>query len=267
MDMLESRRLYGRCNAWIGEFALRHKWPGVTVLEPWYSSLDFLAVIATAIVILVLLANVFRRKQMSTRSQTSLDDTLAERTRVAQDFKDSFLHPEEASRHSARSAWLRTNEILPMQHTLHHFSSLLGQSLEEDSNTEALCASEPINVTFIVVGTPRELNPDSRSGVYRIGSVAIRDAFLARRVSKLLIELVFDQDFCLRIFYDGEDKTAPDPIHTRPAPLEQQMHEQAVHMGATLSLSYTPSTSTEVQLFVPGHRAYTARSGSGPETY
>lgn len=132
---------------------------------------------------------------------------------------------------------------------------------------EALRASEPLDVTFIVVGSARELHPASRGSVYWIGSVAIRDAFIAHRVSGLLIELVFDQDFCLRVFYDGGDKTAPDPIHSRPAPLAQQMREEAVRIGATLSLSYTPSSGTEVQLVVPGRRAYADRSGSDAERF
>lgn len=263
--VLERLRSSGRRSGEKGTAAFRRQWPGVTVLDPWYRSLDFLSVIGTAIVILAMLANVFRKRHTSTHTRTFLENTLAERTRAARDYNNSFLHTGETERPSAESAGLQINETLHLQSTLHQFSALLGRPLDEDADTETDGTSEPLDVTFIVVGHRREMNSQSRRDIYRIGSEAIRDAFLEPKASKLMIELIFDRDFCLRVLHQDGDRTAPDSNQHRSAPLVQPVNGQAALTDATLSSSYTVSSSGEIQLLVPGHRAYAQASGAGPQ--
>lgn len=229
----------------------------MTVLNPWYRSLDFLSVIATAMVILVLLVNLFRKKRTSPPMQSSLDGTLVERTHLARDLNKSFLRLGEAAKHSAEKALLRHNEIATLNHTLQRFSDLVGLPAEEEPDMEPECGSVPVDVTFIVVGQPREISPTSRNGVYRIGVEAIRHAFIDSGASKLLVELVYDRDFYLRVLDDGGRMVASDPDRGRPSPLiAKEMHEQAIVIGSVLSLSDRAFTGSEVQLLVPGQRAY-----------
>jgi signal transduction histidine kinase len=101
------------------------------MVQPWYRSMKFLAAIAVLVALLLLLTYLRRKRRAMSRINRSLDERLAERTRLARDLNDTFLQTVEASRLLAENALSKYNDVSEMRLALEKLSQWLGRATEE----------------------------------------------------------------------------------------------------------------------------------------
>jgi signal transduction histidine kinase len=104
-----------------------------------------------------------------------------------------------------------------------------------------------------VEGAVRDLHPIVRDEIYRIGSEAIRNAYLHSGANELDVNLCYSHNLTIRIRDDGKG-IDPDVVTSgKPGHFGLRgMHERAVRIHATLRVSSRPGTGSEVELTIPG---------------
>src|SRR6185369_7087244 len=222
-----------------------------------------------------------------------LEARVSERTRIARDLHDTLLQSfqalllrfqavinmlperpadarktlEEAVDHASRAiiegrdavAGLRTstidkNELAPAIRTL-------GEELASAETTQCSPKFE-----VVVGGTCRNLHPILRDEVYRLAAEALRNAFRHSGAQDVEVEIHYgDEEFRLRVRDNGKG--------IRPAVLRGDgreghyglhgMRERANVVGGKLTVSTELNRGTEIELVIPGGRAYVNKSIPG----
>jgi signal transduction histidine kinase len=213
------------------------------------------------------------------RFELSLDERVAERTRIARDLHDTFLQTIQGSKLVADSALKQSADPLRMRSALEQLSVWLEQATEEGraalnslrtSTTEANdlaqafrraieeCRSEnSMECSFSVVGDCREMHPIVRDEVYRIGYEAIRNACVHSQASKLEVTLTYAEELGVRVSDNGVgiDPSVADRGKDGHFGL-QGMRERAARIAGNLTVTGSPASGTEVKLVVPGKIIY-----------
>jgi signal transduction histidine kinase len=226
-----------------------------------------------------------RLRRVAHQFNMRLEERVGERTRIARDLHDTLLQsfhglllrfqaatnllperPEEARKtlesaidqaakaitegrdavQGLRSSTLVTNDL-----------ALAIGALSEElgcGETNPNCAEFDVEVE----GTPRNLHPIARDEVYRIAGEAVRNAFKHAQAERVEVEIHYDErQLRLRVRDDGK---GIDPKHlkdARPGHYGMRgMRERAKLMGGKLAVWSELDSGTEVELRIPGSRAY-----------
>ena len=116
-----------------------------------------------------------------------------------------------------------------------------------------------------VQGTPRALHPIVRDEVFRIAGEALRNAFRHAAARRIEVELRYDvAQLRLRVRDDGK---GIDAEVLRAEGREGHfglggMRERARFAGGKITVWSGPDAGTEVELSIPGPRAYSSSSPS-----
>jgi signal transduction histidine kinase len=226
-----------------------------------------------------------RLRQVAQQFNMRLEERVGERTRIARDLHDTLLQsfhglllrfqaatnllperPEEARKtlesaidqaaqaitegrdavQGLRSSTVVTNDL-----------ALAIGALSEElgcGETNPNCAELGVEVE----GTPRNLHPILRDEVYRIAGEAVRNAFKHAQAQRVEVEIRYDErELRLRVRDDGK---GIDPKHLKdghPGHYGMRgMHERAKLMGGKLAVWSELDSGTEIELSIPGSRAY-----------
>jgi signal transduction histidine kinase len=226
-----------------------------------------------------------RLRQVAQQFNMRLEERVGERTRIARELHDTLLQsfhglllrfqaatnllpgrPEEAKRsfesaidqaaqaitegrdavQGLRSSTVVTNDL-----------ALAIGALSEElgcGETNPNCAEFDVEVE----GAPRNLRPILRDEVYRIAGEAVRNAFKHAQAQRVEVEIRYDErELRLRVRDDGK---GIDPKHLKdghPGHYGMRgMRERAKLMGGKLAVWSELDSGTEVELSIPGSRAY-----------
>jgi signal transduction histidine kinase len=220
-----------------------------------------------------------RLKQLSAQLNLRVEERVGERTRIARELHDTLLQ-------SFQGLMLRlqvVGELLPegkakeqLEQTLKRADQAIaeGRSAVCDLRSSAMITSDLAQAvralgnelatqdatTFrlVVEGPPRDMDPIIRDELYRITREALRNAFSHARAHQIEVEITYaEQLFRLRIRDDGVG-IAPEFLgQGRPGHYGMTgMRERARQIGAKLSIWSGAGTGTEIELTIPGSKAY-----------
>ena len=207
-----------------------------------------------------------------------LNERIAERMRIARELHDTLLQTIQAGRMVAGTALEASGDSSQERLALQKVSSWLEQAMGEaraalnslrtsatgkNDLAEAFrrviaeCRTQATEVSFAVVGDPRETFPIVQEEIYRIGYEAIRNACEHAQASQLEVELRYTQDLALRVKDNG---IGIDPTVMKSGRQGhfglQGMRERASRIGAMLTLLSAAVSGTEVKLVVPGENVF-----------
>jgi len=246
----------------------------------------FRAACATAFLLVLWALYQLRLRQVAQAFNARLEERVAERTRIARDLHDTLLQsfqglllrfqtvrellrmrPAEAEEllesaidQTARAITEGRNAVQGLRASTVERNDLavairtLGEELAAEPSTHAA-----VGLQVDVEGTPQTLHPIVRDEIYRIAGEALRNAFRHAGAQQIEVELRYDErQFRLRIRDDG--KGIDPQILTAEAPPGHfglpGMRERAKLIGGKLSVWTAPESGTEIELSIPGARAY-----------
>jgi signal transduction histidine kinase len=138
----------------------------------------------------------------------------------------------------------------------------LGQDLAAGQTGEAVPA-----LRVDVEGAPRDLHPIIRDEIFRVAGEALRNAMQHSHGTRVEVDLWYDlREFRLRVRDDGQGINQ-DVLATGGREGHfglRGMRERAVRVGGKLSVWSTPGAGAEVELIVPGSKAYALARRSPP---
>lgn len=204
-----------------------------------------------------------------------MQERVGERTRIARELHDTFIQTIQGSKLVADDALDNPNDAFRMRHAVEQLSVWLGQAaqegraalnslrtstIERNDLAEAFqrvideCQIQtPMEATFSVIGTSREMHPIVRDEVYRIGYEAIRNASTHSRGSRLDVELTYARDLTVRVSDNGIGIDQEIADKGRDGHFGMQgMRERAFRIGGQLKFTSSPKSGTSVELKVPG---------------
>ena len=205
---------------------------------------------------------------------------LEERTRIAQEFHDTFLQTFLSASLQLGVALDGVPEDSPVKSLLDRVLGLMGQGIEQGRNAlQGLRVSDSRPVDLIVAlsgirqefpnrsgiefraissGEQRPLKVPVQHEVYRIGREALINAFRHSQARCIDLELEYGDDaLCMRIRDDGcgIDCQTLETGRDRHWGLAG-MRERAEKIGGQLKISTTATSGTEILLFIPGRNAF-----------
>jgi len=250
-----------------------------SVAPAWYQTASFRILAVILCLLGVWSAHRIRIRQVAKAMSARFDARLAERTRIAREFHDTFLQTVQGSKLLAEDALEDPGDSTRMRRAMEQLSNWLGQATQEgraalnslrssatETNdlaealrraTENGLTSKTVAVNFSVVGRARDMHPIVRDEIYRIGYEAIRNAYAHSRASKMEIEIRYARDLSVRVKDNGIgiDRDILDAGKAGHFGL-QGMRERASRIGGKLTLVSTPGSGTELILSVPGGIVY-----------
>jgi signal transduction histidine kinase len=236
-----------------------------------------------------------RLRQVAREFEQALDARAAERTRIARDLHDTLLgsfnglllhleaasilfqtRPDEAKQtldstiaRAARAINEGREAVQGLRNSVaepNDLAEAIGRLAEEIfpawARPEPGAGSEPLPIAFrfVAEGPRRHLHPIVRGEVYRIAKEALRNAFQHSHGTRIEVELRYRvRQFRLRIRDDGQ---GIDPQILASGGREghfglRGMHERAELVGGRLGVWSARGAGTELELTIPGARAYT----------
>ena len=198
---------------------------------------------------------------------------------MARELHDTFLQTIQGSKLVADDALDPSTDPVRLRRAMEQLSVWLGRATEEGraalnslrtSTTETNDLAEAfrraigecrfqssMEVSFSLVGDPKELHPIVRDEVYRIGYEAIRNACAHSQASRLRVELNYGEDLALRVSDNGVgiDANVADRGKIGHFGL-QGMRERAVRIVGKLTITSFSTSGTDVKLVVPGRMIY-----------
>lgn len=244
------------------------------IAPTWYQATSFriLGLILVGFIIWILYR--LRIRQISRALSARFDERLAERTRMARELHDTFIQTVQGSKMVADDALEDSSDPLRMRRAMEQLSTWLGQAIQEgraalnslrtsatqrndladglQRATENSLIPDSMTVKFSVEGDPVDMHPIVRDEVYRIGYEAIRNASVHSSANRLEVNLKYAGDLTLRVSDNGIgiDPTISENGREGHFGL-QGMRERAARIGARFTLLSSPSSGTEIILFVP----------------
>jgi signal transduction histidine kinase/ligand-binding sensor domain-containing protein len=234
-----------------------------------------------------------RLRQVNRAFELTLDARVAERTRIARELHDTLLQ----GFHGVILRFQAAARLLPtrpaegrqmLETTLDQAEQALADGrvavqglrssvVEATDLADAIksfgeeLAADPARDRFIplslrVEGTPRKLRAIVRDEIYRIAGEALRNAFRHSAATHIEVEIQYDErHFELRVRDDGkgiDSKFLSQEGHGKHFGLSG-MRERSEMIGGTLAVWTSPNSGTELELKVPGLRAYRASPRRG----
>jgi signal transduction histidine kinase/ligand-binding sensor domain-containing protein len=225
-----------------------------------------------------------RMWRMRESINSRFNERMAERTRVAREIHDTLLQTIQGSKMVADDALEDAADVGRMRYALERVSLWLEQATTEGraalnslraSTTQVndlsqaferaareCSANQSMEFVMLVEGVAQEMHPIVRDEVYRIGYEAIRNACTHSGGTRLEVDLSYSRALVLRVRDNGKGIN-PDIAATGKAGHFglKGMHERALRVGATLTLSSSAYSGTEVELVVPGDRVFYSAHG------
>ena len=256
------------------------------VIPPmWYQTYWFLVVCLAAFLAIVWGFYQLRVRQMAYQFNMRLEERVSERTRIARDLHDTLLQsfqallprlqaaiillanrPDQARKTLEEAADQASHAIAEGRDAVHglRMSTIEKNDLAIAIRTfgeELVSAAAPSSPNFNVVveGVSRNLHPILRDEVYRLATEALRNAFRHAKAQNVEAEIRYDEKYLrLRIRDDGKG-IPPDVVsgvgreghYGLPG-----MRERAKLVGGTLTIWTELDGGTEIELNIPGARAY-----------
>ena len=221
-----------------------------------------------------------RLRHVARELELTLDARIAERTRIARDLHDTLLgsfngllmHLEAASllfptqpmeaKRTLDSTIARAARVIDEgREALEGLRHSSAASNDLATTIARLCEEfpQPISFRVDVEGTPRPLQPIVTDEVYRIAAEALRNAFQHSNGTRVEAELSYlARQFRLRVRDNGRgiaNKVLVSQGREKHFGLKG-MHERAALAGGKLALWSAPGAGTELELTIPGTRAY-----------
>jgi signal transduction histidine kinase/ligand-binding sensor domain-containing protein len=229
-----------------------------------------------------------RLRQVTRQFELGMEARVAERTRIARELHDTLLQsfqglllrfqtaarllptrPAEA-REVLESTMDQAEQALTDGRNA--VQGLRPSAVESYDLADAIksvgeeLAADPARERFIplslrVEGTPGNLQPIVRDEIYRIAGEALRNAYRHSGATRIEVELQYDRrQFELRVRDNGKGidlKFLSEGGHGQHFGLSG-MRERAAMIGGRLTLWTSADSGTEIELRVPGSRAYRA---------
>jgi signal transduction histidine kinase len=246
------------------------------------------AFLVTAWVITAMVSRV--RKMTEAQLTLRFEERLAERTRIARELHDTLLQsfqglmfhfqaisnslPPGSAKEALDKALDRADQAIAEGRDA--IQNLRGSTTVANELAQALVTvgeelgdsreGSSAKLRVCVEGAARELHPNLRDDIYRIGREALRNAFCHAQATKIEAEITYDDRFLrLRIRDDGK---GIDPKLLGTGRVGHWglpgMRERAQQIGGKLEMWSEVGAGTEVELRIPGSIAYgtsTGRSG------
>jgi len=227
-----------------------------------------------------------RVRRLQHQFDMTLEARVGERTRIARDLHDTLLQsfqallprlqaaiyqlPEGAAnpRKTLEEAVDQASEAitegrdavqgLRMSTVEKNDLALAIRTVGEELASAEASQSSP-NFTVVVEGTSRNLHPILRDEVYRLAAEALRNAFRHAAAQNVEVEIRYDEKyFRLRVRDDG--KGIPSDVLSGDGREGHfglpGMRERAKLVGAKLTIWTEVDGGTEIELNVPGARAF-----------
>src|SRR5215469_2773355 len=256
------------------------------VIPPaWYQTRWFYALCAATLLLMLWGLYHLRVLQLQREFNAALEARVGERTRVARDIHDTLLQSFQAILPRLQAAIFKLPEGASesrktLEIALDQASEAIGEgrdavqglrlsTVEKNDlavairavGEELAAANNKSAEAFQVVveGTPRNLHPILRDEVYRIAVEALRNSFRHAAAKSIEVEIRYDAKYLrLRVRDDG--------IGIQPEVLKGDgreghyglpgMRERAKLMGGKLTIWSEMEGGTEIELMLPGLRAY-----------
>jgi ligand-binding sensor domain-containing protein/signal transduction histidine kinase len=221
-----------------------------------------------------------RVRQISRQMQIRLEERLDEREALARDLHDTLLQGFFSAAMQLDVANDRLPEDSPAKPIIQRVIELMNQVGQEGRNTirslrsplrgsqdleqalsqvrEEFPATENIDFSVVVEGTPRLLNPIVWDEVYHLGREAITNAFRHSGASKIEVEIEYTARYLQLLVRDngcGIDDRVLQSGREGHWGLSG-MRERGEKIGARLQLLSRPDAGTEIELSIPGRIAF-----------
>jgi signal transduction histidine kinase/sugar lactone lactonase YvrE len=267
-----------------------------SIAPAYYQTIWFRAVCFAAFLALFWVLYQLRLRRVSHQFDMSLEERVAERTRIARDLHDTLLQ----SFHGLMLRFQAVHRMLPtradeareiLESAIDEAAQAITEgrdviqglrtSTVQDNNLafavrtlgEELASAQairnPARFQVAVEGTPRNLHPILRDEVYRIAAEALRNAFKHAQAHQIEVDLYYDeQQLRVRVRDDGKgiDATVLDGNGSSGHFGLHGMRERAELIRGKLNLWSEPDAGTEVELSVPASNAY-ERPGVGRRSW
>jgi len=252
-----------------------------TIAPTFFQSNWFLLLCLLGLGLLAWLAYSFRVRQLTARVRAALEVRLAERERIARELHDTLLQSFQglvlrfqavAERIPAGQplrpvidqALDRAEEALVEGRNrvreLRAASGDLAQALAHAAEERSVDSATRFNLT--IEGRPRALHPMARDEVERIGTEAIRNAFLHAHAREIEAVLTYRSG---ELRFDLRDDGIGLPVTIAEGGVREGhygltgMRERARRIGGTLTFKSREMGGTEVALSIPGRSAYAGK--------
>jgi len=225
-----------------------------------------------------------RIRRLHRQFEATLEARVAERTRIARDLHDTLLQrfhglllqfqaafnllpdrPRESKKilagaidHVAEAITEGRDTVQGLRNSVLETNSLadsLRALVEDLANENGHSATARIDV----LGPPQALHPLVRDETFRIAGEALRNAFRHADAKQIDVEIRYDaQRLCVRVRDDGKG-ISPEVLRTGGQEGHfglRGMRERAELVGGKLTVRGLADAGTEVELNVPGMRAY-----------
>jgi signal transduction histidine kinase/ligand-binding sensor domain-containing protein len=249
------------------------------VIAPtWYQTRWFTFLIV--VVILSAISSLYRLRvrAMSAALNARFDERLAERTRMAREFHDTFLQTIQGSKMVADDALVPGATAERMRNALTKLSLWLGQSITEGrAALQALRASSneqnqvvdslrravdelgtgSIKTEMRTSGAPRQLHPIVRDELLQIGFEAIRNASRHSEAKRIKVEITYQGSIHLQVVDNGIGIPEEYIAQGKEGHFGLiGMRERVDRMNGRISIIRRPEGGTEVLVVIPGAVAY-----------
>jgi signal transduction histidine kinase/ligand-binding sensor domain-containing protein len=257
-----------------------------SVAPAYYQTKWFRALCAVTFLGLLWVAYHLRIRKVAYQFNMRLEERVSERTRIARDLHDTLLQSFQAllpllqaaiyklpgspvdARKTLETAVDQAAEAITegrdalqglRMSTVERNDLALGiRTVGEELASAETNGSSP-KFEVVVEGTSRNLHPILRDEIYRVATEAMRNAFRHAAARNVEVEIRYDEkNFRLRVRDDGNG--IRDEV-LRAAGREGHyglhgMRERAELVGGKLTIWSEVGSGTEIELIIPGSRAY-----------
>ena len=253
-----------------------------SIAPAYFQTNWFRALCAAVFLAMLWIAYRLRVRHLQRRFETTLEARVGERTRIARELHDTLLQSFHGLMYRFQAVlMLLPGEPVKARQELEGAVDQASQAITEGRDAvQGLRASatemndladairevaaeasdgEAASVRIHVEGAARKLHPIVRDEVFRIADEALRNAFRHANAKQVEVEIRYDvREFRLRVRDDG---AGIDPAILEAGGREghfglRGMRERAQAVGGKLRLWSALDTGTEVELIIPGSRAY-----------
>lgn len=251
----------------------------IRILPPFWQTYWFLTCCVAALSGILALLYRLRMRKLGAQFHIRLEERVRERTRIARELHDTLLQ-------SFQGLMLRlqvVNELLPEGNAKDHLEQTLncadqaiaeGRSAVYELRSSTVTTNDLVQALralgnelatqgsavfrLVAEGPPRDMDPIVRDELYPITREALRNAFIHARAQNIEVEISYaERLFRLRIRDDGEGIASEILRQDRPGHYGLAgMRERAKQIGAKLSIWSGAGTGTEIELTIPGSKAY-----------
>jgi signal transduction histidine kinase len=254
----------------------------------FYQSHGFYVLCACAATLLLWQLYQLRLRQVANNVRTRLQARVEERERIARDLHDTLIQgvqgtillfqgyaselaATEPTRHKMEGALDQADQLL--REARERVANL--RTLKDSSELtaairrlgEELFSDRKIPFKFLVSGSPRSLELSVADDVYQIAREALTNASRHAQATAVEIELLFESAyFGLRVRDDGRgfEPSGGSPVGGPRHFGMQGIRERAQRIGGELKLWSREGAGTEIDVTVPGVRAYPGQRSQRP---